>query len=71
MRKLIVFTLTALLFAACATKPVVKSKGSLPPGQMKKVTGSQSAAQYAPGQRKHAAAAPAKKAVPGPQKKKN
>jgi hypothetical protein len=44
-----------VLFASCSSHTlIVKSGGSkpLPPGQAKKVTGSQSAKPYAPGQQK-------------------
>ena len=36
-------------FSSCRVKTVNSNKNGIPPGQMKKVTGSQSAAPYAPG----------------------
>jgi hypothetical protein len=42
----------------------------LPPGQAKKVTGTQSAKQYAPGQTKKETGSQAAKEAPGQQKKK-
>jgi hypothetical protein len=50
-----IFGLLALVLAlnSCAPVVVVDSKPKkAPPGQVKKVTGSQSAKQYAPGQQK-------------------
>ncbi len=49
---LVVLGLGALILAACA--PRMRSHGHhrLPPGQVKKVSGSQSARPYAPGQMK-------------------
>ena len=49
----IVLLAIVLLLNACESTALVKSNGKdLPPGQMKKVTGSQSAKPYAPGQKK-------------------
>ncbi|MDM1408236.1 hypothetical protein [Myroides sp. DF42-4-2] len=47
-----ILALMALLLASCSVH--VKSHGNndVPPGQMKKVTGSKSAKPYAPGQQK-------------------
>ncbi len=42
-------------FVACSTSTVVTNK-TLPPGQAKKITGSQSAKPFAPGQQKKQAA---------------
>jgi hypothetical protein len=42
----------------------------LPPGQAKKVTGSQSAKEYAPGQQKKETSSQSAKEAPGQQKKK-
>jgi hypothetical protein len=41
-----------MLTAACSNTKIVSGSGKVPPGQMKKVTGSQSAKPYAPGQQK-------------------
>jgi hypothetical protein len=42
----------ALSFTSCFVKETSKSK-TLPPGQAKKVAGTQSAKPFAPGQQKH------------------
>ena len=42
-----------LIFTSCFVKETSKSKTSLPPGQAKKVAGTQSAKPFAPGQQKH------------------
>jgi hypothetical protein len=67
MKKSLVIALAALVVSACSSTTVVTNK-PLPPGQAKKVTGSQSAAPYAPGHQKKAAT---KSAPPGQAKKKN
>lgn len=41
-----------LMSSGCKTVVHVNSSGQVPPGQMKKITGSQSAKPYAPGQQK-------------------
>jgi len=41
-----------LIFTSCVVKVNSKSKTSLPPGQAKKVAGTQSAKPFAPGQQK-------------------
>ncbi len=41
-----------LMVSSCKTTVHVNSTGHVPPGQMKKMTGSQSAKPYAPGQQK-------------------
>jgi hypothetical protein len=47
------FVVILFFSSACKTTVMVKNNPKpLPPGQMKKVTGSQSAKQYAPGQQK-------------------
>ncbi|HEX5168173.1 MAG TPA: hypothetical protein VFW11_03305 [Cyclobacteriaceae bacterium] len=47
------FVVVLFFSAACKSTVMVKNNPKpLPPGQMKKVTGSQSAKQYAPGQQK-------------------
>jgi hypothetical protein len=52
MRKLFSLLAMILVLNSCAVL-VVDSKGkNAPPGQVKKVTGSQSAKPYAPGQQK-------------------
>jgi hypothetical protein len=46
--------LPAILFiASCGVKVTSRPVGHLPPGQAKKITGSQSARPYAPGQQKN------------------
>jgi hypothetical protein len=53
MRKIsALFVLFLLIVSSCATVPPGQAKKAVnpPPGQMKKVTGSKSAAPYAPGQ---------------------
>jgi hypothetical protein len=42
-----------LFFASCTVKLTPRSPGHLPPGQAKKIAGSQSAKPFAPGQQKH------------------
>ena len=51
-------------------KTVHTTTKPLPPGQAKKVTGSQSAKQYAPGQQKKETGSQSAKEAPGQQKKK-
>lgn len=48
---LILFAIGALIFTP-SCKTVNVNKNGVPPGQAKKITGSQSAKQYAPGQNK-------------------
>jgi len=43
----------ALILTSCFVKVNSKSRTSLPPGQAKKVAGTQSAKPFAPGQQKH------------------
>jgi len=45
-------SLTMLTVSGCKMVVHVNSSGHIPPGQMKKMTGSQSAKPYAPGQQK-------------------
>ncbi len=55
MRKtLILLAVLLIVLASCTRRVHVvhHHNGKLPPGQVKKVTGSQSAKPYAPGQRK-------------------
>lgn len=56
MKKLVmylsIFGLMIFLSMGCTTSVHVNSSGKVPPGQMKKMTGSQSAKPYAPGQQK-------------------
>lgn len=69
-RVCIPFLIIALTFSACSKKTVVlqpksgttTKSGSLPPGQAKKVSGSKSAKEYAPGQQKKASPSPATEA---------
>ncbi len=63
-----------LIMSACTKVTVVKTtpNGKVPPGKMKKATGSQSAKPYAPGQQKQApGASPGNSGnAPGQQKQK-
>jgi len=48
------FLLPAILFiASCGVKVTSKPVGHLPPGQAKKIAGSQSAKSFAPGHQKY------------------
>lgn len=51
MKKVLFLVILAFSISSCS-KTFVKSNGKVPPGQMKKLTGSKSAAPYAPGQQK-------------------
>jgi hypothetical protein len=67
--RVVAFLAVVFLFSKCTG--VLVANGGLPPGQAKKVTGSQSAKSNAPGQQKKAAGAQsAKEFAPGQQKKK-
>lgn len=71
MKKLLfILAVVAMCAGACTKKVMVK--GTPPPGQMKKLTGSKSAKPFAPGQQKKAAtkSSSPSKSAPG-QKKKN
>lgn len=62
----------SLLGTSCSKKTVVitGSQKQVPPGQMKKITGSKSAKPFAPGQQKKMTGAKsAKSSAPGQQKK--
>lgn len=57
-KRYLILILVIALFAAgtssCRVSRVsVNGKGHVPPGQMKKITGSKSAKEYAPGQQKN------------------
>ena len=53
MKKLFILLAMLMILNSCAQVLVVDSKPkNAPPGQVKKVTGSQSAKPYAPGQQK-------------------
>lgn len=52
MKQLGVLALMALLLASCSVHVKSHRNNDIPPGQMKKVTGSKSAKPYAPGQQK-------------------
>jgi hypothetical protein len=55
MKKILYFLAVVMVLAACSKHTTIVSKPKpLPPGQMKKLTGSQSAKPYAPGQQKKA-----------------
>jgi hypothetical protein len=54
MKNLLLLLLSAILFlTSCTVKLTPRSPGHIPPGQAKKIAGSQSAKPYAPGQQKH------------------
>lgn len=44
---------TALLLSSCAVQVKSNANHDIPPGQMKKITGSKSAKPFAPGQNKN------------------
>ncbi|MBA4055259.1 MAG: hypothetical protein C0490_11140 [Marivirga sp.] len=48
----LVLVVLLAIATACSSTTIVSSPKKLPPGQAKKVTGSQSAKPYAPGQQK-------------------
>lgn len=57
MKKYVLFMMVvafAVAFTGCSSKKtiIINKNGKIPPGQMKKATGSKSAAPYAPGQQK-------------------
>lgn len=52
IKQLGVLALTTLLLTSCAVQVQSHGNKDLPPGQMKKITGSKSAKPYAPGQQK-------------------
>ena len=56
MKKIFLYLTIMSFFAfwgfSCSSVSHVNSSGKVPPGQMKKMTGSQSAKPYAPGQQK-------------------
>jgi uncharacterized protein YceK len=52
MKKIVCFLAIVLIFSSCTHVTVVQKPKNAPPGQVKKVTGSQSAKPYAPGQQK-------------------
>lgn len=53
MKKVILFAILSLgLLLAPSCKTIHTNKNGIPPGQAKKLTGSQSAAPYAPGHNK-------------------
>jgi hypothetical protein len=49
----ILFLLIGLSVGSCSVKLTSKSPSHLPPGQAKKVAGTQSASSFAPGHNKH------------------
>jgi len=51
IRIVVIMMLSLLALASCTSTTIVKTKKA-PPGQVKKATGSKSAAPYAPGQQK-------------------
>ena len=69
MKKLVILIVLAICASACTKKTLVFKA---PPGQVKKVTGTQSANPNAPGQQKKATGTQsAKSYAPGQQKKNN
>ena len=50
--RIALFAIIALITVSSCTVVHTKSNKKIPPGQMKKLTGSKSAAPYAPGQQK-------------------
>ena len=52
MKKILSLAVVILLLSSCTGVMVAKKPQNAPPGQVKKVTGSQSAKPYAPGQQK-------------------
>ncbi|MDH6309602.1 hypothetical protein M2451_001968 [Dysgonomonas sp. PFB1-18] len=53
MKKIVLFvSLIVVLLSASSCRAVHTNKNGIPPGQAKKITGSQSAKPYAPGQNK-------------------
>jgi hypothetical protein len=63
MRKVFYLMVVSMIFASCVVVKVPPGQAKKPaaPGQVKKTTGSKSAAPYAPGQQKKAATPAAKK----------
>jgi hypothetical protein len=59
-----ILMLLTVAFSSCTHQTTIVKTKKVPPGQMKKATGSKSAAPYAPGQQKK------KETPPGQQKKK-
>ena len=59
IRIVVIMMVSLVALASCTSTTIVKTKKT-PPGQVKKTTGSQSAAPYAPGQQKKKATAPKK-----------
>lgn len=51
--KLIMILFALIVFSSCYTTRTAGNSGKVPPGQMKKATGSKSARPYAPGQQKN------------------
>lgn len=52
MKKVLVLALLGSMLALSCKTVHTTAKGDVPPGQMKKITGSKSAKAYAPGQQK-------------------
>jgi len=75
IQSLVLIVLVGIV-SACSSKTVVTNSKPLPPGQQKKITGSQSAKEYTPSQTKKAPApatkttAPASTSTPAGQSKK-
>ena len=76
MKKILIFlalfTFICIVEISCTSTVHINSSGKVPPGQEKKMTGSQSAKPYAPGQqKKETGKQSAKEQAPGQQKKDN
>ena len=69
-----ILMLLVVAFSSCTQKTTIVKTKKVPPGQMKKATGSKSAAPYAPGQQKKKGTPPGqqkkKETSPGQEKKK-
>lgn len=53
MKKIVLFTLLVIIILSSSScRTIHSNKNGIPPGQAKKITGSQSAKSYAPGQNK-------------------
>ncbi|MHC5352779.1 hypothetical protein ACYSNX_01070 [Myroides sp. LJL115] len=52
LKQISIAIFTALVLSSCAVQVKSNANHDIPPGQMKKITGSKSAKPYAPGQNK-------------------
>jgi len=53
IKMILLASLLIVSFSSCYSTRTAGNSGKVPPGQMKKATGSKSARPYAPGQRKN------------------